>query len=82
MELCVPWITRFLAFHQESVAADLGEEGINTFLTPLAFTEKVSSSTRNRTSIDGTPPIVSPGRLSIPVPRSGGDTAIFASSKQ
>ena len=42
------WVARFLHFHQDRPPAEMGEAGINRFLTHLAVTEKVSASTQNQ----------------------------------
>ena len=52
-EAYLRWITQFLKFHKDKTGdwvhpKDLGNEGINEFLTFLACEEKVSASTQNQ----------------------------------
>jgi integron integrase len=42
------WVTRFLHFHQGRHPVEMAEADINRFLTHLAVTEQVSSSTQNQ----------------------------------
>ncbi len=42
------WIRRFIVFHEGRDPADMAEPEVNEFLTHLAMTEKVASSTQNQ----------------------------------
>ena len=47
-EAYVPWIKRFVLFHDKRHPRDMGPEEVRQFLTHLAVTRRVSASTQNQ----------------------------------
>ena len=47
-EAYVPWIKRFVLFHDKRHPRDMGPEEVRQFLTHLAVTHRVAASTQNR----------------------------------
>ena len=47
-EAYVPWIKRFVLFHDKRHPRDMGPEEVRQFLTHLAVTRRVAASTQNQ----------------------------------
>jgi len=47
-EAYIHWIRRYIEFHQRRHPRELGEDGVNRFLTSLAVEEHVAASTQNQ----------------------------------